>query len=70
MALIRGVELRRDKRELASRRDVHTKARDEARIADTSTMAQVGFVIGNMFTLTVAETLLYWMQGHWSDCQD
>ena len=70
MALIRGVELRRDKRELASRRDVHTKARDEARIADTSTMAQVVFIIGVLLTMTVAERLFYWMQGHWSDLQD
>jgi len=70
VALIRGVELRRDKRELASRRDVHTKARDEARIADTSTMAQVGFIIENVFILTVAETLVYWMLGHWSDFRD
>ena len=59
MALIRGVELRRDGREHASRHDVHTKARDEARIADTSAMAQIGFMIGNMFALTFAETLAY-----------
>jgi hypothetical protein len=61
MALVRGVELRRDEREHASRHDVHTKARDEARIADTSAMAQIEFMIGNPFTPTIAETLLYWM---------
>jgi hypothetical protein len=53
--------VRRDEREHASRHDVHTKARDEARIADTSAMAQIEFMIGNPFTLTVAETLVYWM---------
>ena len=59
MALIRGVKLRRDGREHASRHDVHTKARDEARIADISAMAQTGFMIENLFTLPVEEMLVF-----------
>lgn len=64
MALVRGVELRRDERERASRHDVHTKARDEARIADISTMAHIGFTIRDLLTPVVKETLVYWMQAY------